>query len=348
MRGLLKILIYFFLFASCITPFEVDTTSAIGQIVITGRITNLKEQEPIMIQATSTSGLRPPLANAIVKVIENGTNAIVLEENLPGRYFFPPSVIGKPGSTYELKVTLADGRSYKSKPQRLPDANGSGKLTYQITSKGIIDSEGTIRTTPFVKVLSNVSLEKKGLYVKWDVFETYYLSPTDFPDIFNAIPAPCFVTNTVGRQNIKLFNGTISQGTTLTNVEIAEREIDKTFAEKHMFSVYQTSLTPDAFEYWRKVQLLLSQAGSIFDTPPAPIEGNISNEQNSKEIVLGFFEASNVTIDRFAVFPFNIPFYIAQPCTYVPGKPDEFYTKECLDCLSLPNSTLEQPVWFVD
>jgi hypothetical protein len=115
-----------------------------------------------------------------------------------------------------------------------------------------------------------------------------------------------------------------------------------------MFSVYQTSLTPDDFEYWRKVQLLLSQAGSIFDTPPAPIEGNISNEQNSKEIVLGFFEASNVTIDRFAVFPFNIPFYIAQPCTYVPGKPDEFYTKECLDCLSLPNSTLEQPVWFVD
>jgi Domain of unknown function (DUF4249) len=348
MKGLFKIPLYFILLIGCVTPFEVDTTKVIGQIVIVGRITNLKDQEPILIQATSTSGVRPPISNAIVKVIEDSTNEILLTEDLPGRYFFPPLVTGKLGSTYEIKVLLADGRSYKSKSQKLPEANGIGKSTYQITNKGIIDSEGTIRTSPFVNVVSNVNLEKKGLLIKWDVFETYYLSPTDFPDPMNNVPPACYVTNGVGRQSIKLFNGTASQGIAFDNFEIAEREIDKTFAEKHMFSVYQTSLNSDAYEYWRKVQLLLSQAGSIFDTPPAPIEGNIFNEQNPQEVVLGFFEASNVTISRFAVFPFNIPFYINKPCTYIPEKPREFYTRECLDCLSLPNSTLEQPVWFLD
>jgi Domain of unknown function (DUF4249) len=349
MNTRLKTFIYLILLSSCVTPFDVDTVKIVGQIVITGKITNLRDQDPILIQSTSTSGVRPPLTKAIVKVVEDGINEIVLIEESPGMYFFPPLLIGKQGSTYELRVTLSDGRTYKSKSQKLPEANGIGKSTYQITNKGIVDSEGTIRETPFAKVISNVSLEKKGLYMKWDVFETYYLTPTDFPDIFNEVPFPCFVTSTVGRQNIKLFDGTSSQGTTFNNFEIAEREIDKTFAEKHMFSVYQTSLTFDAFEYWRKVQLLLNQAGSIFDTPPAPIEGNIFNEQNPKEIVLGFFEASNITINRFSVFPSNIPFYInTQPCRYDPAKPFEFYTKECVDCLSLPNSTNKQPEWFVD
>lgn len=151
-----------------------------------------------------------------------------------------------------MRVALTDGRMYKSKPQRLPEANGIGKSTYQIISKGIVDSEGIVRETPFAKIISNVSLEKMGLCMKWDVFETYYLTPTDFPDIFNKVPLPCFVTNTVARQNIKLLDGRSVLGTTFDNFEIATREIDKTFAEKHMFSVYQTSLTADAFEYWRK------------------------------------------------------------------------------------------------
>lgn len=348
MKEFLKIGLYFILLVGCVSPFEVDTSAVVGQVVITGRITNLKEQEPIQIEVTSTSGVRPPIRNAIVKLVENNTLEILLSENTPGKYFFPPNMIGKPGNVYQLKVSLPDGRTFTSIPQVLPKANGLGKSKFEVINKGVVDAEGTIRVTPFLKIISNFSLEKKGLYIRWDVFETYYLSPTNFPDPFNTIPPPCYVTNSVNRQNIRILNGKNFQETTFNSFEIAEREIDQTFAEKHIFSIYQTSMTVESYDYWRKVQLLLSQSGSIFDTPPAPIEGNIYSEGNSKEYVLGFFEAANISINRVAVFPYDIPFLVSQPCTYEPGKPDEFYTKECLDCLSLPNSTLEQPDWFLD
>lgn len=91
-----KTFIYLILLSGCVSPYEVDTVKNIGQIVITGKITNLKNQEPILIQATSTSGVRRPLTKAIVKVIENGTNEIVLIEELPAGIFFLPIRLENP------------------------------------------------------------------------------------------------------------------------------------------------------------------------------------------------------------------------------------------------------------
>jgi Domain of unknown function (DUF4249) len=336
------------MFAACISPYDIDTSSKGGQLVINGRITNLKEQQPIRIQVTSASGLGPLVTGAKVIVIEDSFKIYELSEESPGSYYFPNSVVGIPGHSYQLKITLLDGRTFSSKSETMPVANGTGKTTYQIIEKEAFDAEGTVTKTPTLQLVSDITLEKAGLYMRWDISETYYLSPTNFPDAFNDVPDACYVTNVIGAQNYALFNGTDSKLTSVNQLEIGERVIDNTFAERHAFSIYQTSITQESFEYWRKIRLLLSQAGSIFDTPPAPIKGNISNEIDSNDIALGFFEAANVTINRFRVFPYDFPFIITQPCTYDPDQEIYLYTEECLNCLSLPNSTYTIPDWFLD
>ncbi len=342
------ILLCVFILAACISPYDIDTSSKGGKIIINGRITNLKEQQPIRIQVTSTSGSRPLVLNAKVTLIEDLSKTYELTEDSPGLYYFPNSVTGIPGHSYQLKIVLTDGRTFRSKSETMPVANGTGKTTYEIIEKEEFDAEGTITKTPTLRLVSNVALEKAGLYLRWDISETYYLSPTNFPDFFNDIPDACYVTNVIGSQNYTLLNGIDTKLTRINQLEIGERVIDNTFAERHAFSIYQTSITQESFEYWRKIKLLLSQAGSIFDTPPAPIQGNISNEIDSNDIALGFFEAANVTINRFRVFPYDFPFLITQPCTYDPNKELYLYSKECLNCLSLPNSTYTMPDWFLD
>jgi hypothetical protein len=342
------ILICIFFLIACISPFEINTLLKEGQLIINGRITNLKEQQPVTIQVTTTSGLRPIVTGAKVSLIEDAFNKYELSEDSPGLYYFPNSVIGIPGRSYQLKIILTDGRTFLSKSETMPFANGTGKTTYQIVEKEAFDAEGTVTKTPTLRLITDVALEKTGLYMRWDISETYYLSPTNFPDPWNEIPLPCFITNIISGQSYTLLHGTNSKSTRINQLEIGERIIDNTFAERHFFSIYQTSTTQESFEYWRKIKLLLSQAGSIFDTPPAPIQGNISNEIDSNDIALGFFEAANVTVNRFRVFPYDFPFLITQPCTYEPGKEIYLYSRECIDCLSIPNSTYTIPDWFLN
>jgi hypothetical protein len=342
------ILLCILILVACISPYDIDTSSKGGQLIINGRITNLKEQQPIRIQITSTSGFRPLVSNAKVTLIEDLSKIYELTEDSPGSYYFPKSVAGIPGHSYQLKIALTGGRTFLSKPEIMPVANGTGKTTYQIIQKEAINTEGTITKTPTLRLVSDVTLEMSGLYMRWDISETYYLSPSNFPDPFNTIPPSCYVTNTIGAQDFTLLNAANSKSTRINQLEIGERIIDNSFAERHVFSIYQTSTTLESFEYWRKIKLLLSQAGSIFDTPPAPIHGNISNEIDSNDIALGFFEAANVTVNRFRVFPYDFPFLITQPCTYNPNSEFYLYSKECLDCLSLPNSTHTMPDWFLD
>ena len=60
-------------------------------------------------------------------------------------------------------------------------------------------------------------------------------------------------------------------------------------------------MTRDAIEYWRKVNILANQVGSIFDTPPAEINGNIKNLNNQDEKVYGYFQTVNETYHRIYI-----------------------------------------------
>jgi Domain of unknown function (DUF4249) len=348
MKIYLKIIIMGGLLYSCVTPFEPKTNFGFDQLIVNGRITNLEEQEPIILQKTRSDGLRSSVMGAEVTIFEDGTH-YRLEERAEGKYFMPTALKGKPGHIYQLRITLPDGSIYSSKPEKLPISNGSGKSTFRIFYKDITDDEGTVVTKPYLKIVSNVKMDTLNQFMRWDVTETYffYMLLIPSPYTLSAEPLQCFNTNVVNSQNFTLLHSTNPKVKSINDLEIAERVIDYTFALRHGFTIYQVSLTPEAFDYWRRIKLSISQTGSIFDTPPAPILGNISNEESGEQ-ALGYFEVSSVTFNRFFVYPYNIPFFIPQRCTYDPNRMIESYPKQCLDCYSLPNGTFFPPKWFLE
>lgn len=347
-RSCIQIVFITFL-GSCLTPIDRSSDYIGGQIVISGQISPIEETNIISIGRTaSTERLPEPVLGALITLFDDEENEMYYIEDgsLPGNYTL--NAQGSPGKTYHIRVTTPDGETYESIPEKMPETIGQDAIYYSLETRNLTDPEGTVNAFDFVNIYTNAALPSSAsdpVYLKWDVEEVYLLSPTDFPDPFGAIPPPCFIRRQVDPQNIVLFNREELKTTTISGMQVGSRQVDRSFKERHYFTTYQSSLTREAYEYWRKINIVANQVGSIFDSPPARITGNIFNV-NRQEEVLGYFQAVNQTYSRFFMLPSDFPFQMTEYCEYRNDRTYSTYPSECLDCLSARNSSHNRPPWF--
>jgi hypothetical protein len=316
---------------------------------VDGQVSTIPDQTRILLGQTADYDRLPvPLLDAQVTLYDDHGNSYsyIADEYVQGQYVLK-NFVGIPGTSYHVKIVIPSGEEYLSAPEKLPESTNPFSTRYEVTNEEYTDFEGTVSTQPFVKIFCNVSLppSEQPRYLKWFIQEDFLLSPTDFPDPFNAIPPPCYIAQNADPQTLVLIDESKINTSSIENMVIGSRIVDWTFLERHYFTTYQSSLTKEAFEYWRKVDILANQVGSIFDTPPAKIVGNITNVNDANEEVLGYVMAVNQTMDRFYIMPYDFPFpLLMEPCTYYNYKYD--YLPRCLDCTSVRNSSYRRPDWF--
>jgi hypothetical protein len=333
---------------SCITPIDFDVENKGGQIVISGQVSSLPDRNEIQIGITADSQLPVPVTGATVQLLDDLGNGAFYFENKEGVYILP-GFQGIPGRTYHIMITLPNGVTYESIPEKMPEFAAPVDVSTEFTEEVYTDGEGANLLRRFVKLYASTSLpsEWKIPYINWTVEEVYKLSPTDFPDPFGMIPPPCFIAQKADPNRISLYDGTQVRTKEVEKVLVCSRLVDRSFLEKHYFNTYQSSLTPEAHAYWNKVNILANQTGSIFDTPPAQITGNVFNANNSSQKVWGYFQATHETQNRLFLLPTDFPFLVFFPlddCTYDPYRFE--YPQYCNDCTSIRNSTYNRPDWF--
>ena len=59
--------------------------------------------------------------------------------------------------------------------------------------------------------------------------------------------------------------------------------------------VWQMSISDRAYNFWNLFFIQTTNFGGPFDTPPAPVEGNVFNPIDANEQVLGFFGVSKIS-----------------------------------------------------
>lgn len=342
--------IWVFMFASCLSQIEFPTDNVGNRVVISGQVSPVPDQNIVQVGLTaSTDRLPVPLSGAVIHLYDHTGNSYPYTENFssPGTYFLT-DFSGIAGTTYHLTVVTPEGETYESAAEKMPESVGHLTTHYEFEREEFTDLEGIISAQPFIKIYVNSSLPsmEEPTYVKWNVDEAFLLSPTDFPDPFNAVPPPCFIVQNADPQRITLINGEEVQTTSIDNFLVASRIIDWTFLERHYFTIYQSSLTKEAYEYWRKVNILSNQVGSIFDTPPAEITGNIQNANDPSEKVFGYFQASNQVFDRMYLLKSDLPFRLTMRDCVFDNRTFQEYPSRCLDCTSVRNSSYERPTWF--
>ena len=343
----------------CLTPIEFPVEIAGGLLVVSGQISTISDQNYVSLGTTATTERLPiPLSGALIELVNDLDNSVSYTENplQPGVYKLP-GVKGITGTTYHIEIILPNGKIYKSIPEKMPEPTLLDSVYYDIVYEDIVDADGTFQNDqPFFNIYCNTTFSKTSTYfLRWKVEETFKLSPTDFPDPFGVIPPPCYIVQNADPQRIALFDGVTIDANKIQKQLVASKKIDWTFFERHYFTTYQSSISKESHNYLRKVNILANQVGSIFDTPPAEITGNIVNSNDPKEKVLGFFQATNQTYNRFFVLPENLPFKLLyEKCDYkgdfngntLVGYNPLNYPRRCIECTSVPNSSYERPVWF--
>jgi len=342
-------LIWFSILVGCLSPVDIPGASVGGQLIVSGQISTIPYQNVVQVGLTPAIERVPfPVSGATIALMDDVGNSYTYYEDEfhPGSYLLP-GVAGIPGRTYHIQVLAPDGFTFESKPEKMPELVGSLTADYEILTEEFTDGEGTVSNQPFLKVYSDITIPESSepVYLKWSVDEDFLLTPTDFPDPFAQVPPSCYITQNADPQSITLFNSEQTRNSSIGHLLLASRIVDYTFLEKHYFTTYQSSLTKEAYEYWRKVDILANNVGSIFDTPPAEIRGNIYRVDDPATEVLGYFQTANQTFDRFYLLPDFFPFPLLFPsCPFVPNV--YVYPNRCMDCVSVRNSSYRRPEWF--
>ncbi len=66
------------------------------------------------------------------------------------------------------------------------------------------------------------------------------------------------------------------------------------------------SLSANAYRYLKLIQDQSVNTGTLADTPPAPIKGNIENTADKNELTLGYFSVSMVEENRYWLLRDNV------------------------------------------
>lgn len=346
---------------SCVERIDFPLNKGVEKLIVSGQLTNLDEEQFVFLSETTSKDRKPllsgqyyvlndlprPVSNAGVSLVSDKNEQWSYREVEPGKYQLSELFDqAEAGVEYHLEIQI-QGKTYLSEPEILPDLVGEDQLSYSFT-RGVVDGQPE---TAFISIQSQVTLPEQvgGYYFRWDVDEAYYWNLTFFPNPFNTPPPDCYVFGFPDPERISLLNGDqINRPGGSSTQIVAERIIDDSFLSRHYFNVRQTSISKSSYDYWRKVRELVNNTGSVFDSPPAPIRGNLSNASDPNDVVLGYFEVARVSQKRIFTTKADVPYFVSEVCTYTPGKPLERYSTTCLSCNAFPNSTNDTPPWWFD
>lgn len=353
---------------ACSQVIDLETNEVGGQVVIFGRITNGTSFNQIAVARTGSLGQAPqPLSGAIVHIIsESGEQQLLREEpREPGVYKPEQSDFkGAVGTGYRLEVEVL-GQVYSTALQVMPEVIGEDRLDWELVEEEDISETGTSTSTHAIKVYGETSFRElpDEFYVRWGIEESYTVFGLILPRSWfpRYTPQQCYIINDLSEQESFLLDGTKIRTPELGRQLFATRPIDRSFGVKHYFNLIHSAINKETYDYWSRVNAITTRVGSIFDTPPAPVPGNIASDDPDED-VLGFFEVVSVDTARMFLTNNDIRVFWDDPCELngeewlpvftVPIEcvicliEEKIVEETCVFCSILPNSSLTRPSYF--
>ncbi|MEM1120809.1 MAG: DUF4249 family protein [Bacteroidota bacterium] len=210
--------------------------------------------------------------------------------------------------SFYCRVVMEDGNTYESAPEMLLSVPPIGSLEFELIQKNVRNLIGDFQPADFIrfKVSSPLkvadSASKSNL--RWEIFRTYkapgFAQNNPFGD--------CIITGVPDFSLVEVLKGNQVAGDTIFRYELYDAFVNFFFANTYYLSVYQESLTDNAFQYWSELSQLSNRNGNQFEPVPGVIRGNFENVTNPDETVYGFFYATSQQFDYIRVCPSDLNF----------------------------------------
>ncbi|NOT75640.1 MAG: DUF4249 domain-containing protein [Cyclobacteriaceae bacterium] len=329
MRKVLNLLFIFSL-VGCIDTINIKTSSEKGSVLIDGWITD--EAGPYTVKVAKSipfDNSQPlkvytiPISQARVIILDSLGETQQLTETVPGTYV-TSTLLGKLGHSYRVTVETSDGKKYKSEFEKIVPVPAIQKIESQflIVESLFINTNGSSRLKKLesfaISVITTDPADEQNFY-RWQVdgifeFFSSYTDPRE-PD-----PIPprnqCWAPKFRIEPQIRIGSDEYLDGqnfkTLLANV-IYDRPT------KFLVKVRQQSLTKKGHFFLSSISKQQTTTGTLFDPPPSSIKGNLINENDPIENVIGYFGASSVSRSQLLIERFKDASFIA-PSQNIPIK----------------------------
>lgn len=304
-----------FICLSCIDPVEPEFDFTDDLIFIDAYASSANGASYVIINKTEVINNRYTnsfISGATVSFKNILTNEIITltEENeiyLPSENF-SASV----GDIWELNITLADGRTYKSIPETLLEPVPISQINATYDSE-LLFNEATNDYSPGHSI--NISFTdpadnenyyywryksyEKQVYCLKCPQETIYRDGEcrAFPDTPGLLTYDYQCESDCWRirfnENFKIFSDKFSNGNLIDGLAVADVFLYS--KEDIVVELEQFSLSESAYQYYKVLKDLVDNNGSINAPPPAALLGNMFNPNNTEEFVLGRFTAASTS-----------------------------------------------------
>lgn len=364
-----KYIFYLLFLSACVESFNPEIDEADSQpIIVDALLTNDNIRHSVTVNRAKNLGETSQfesISNAIVYVEDNNGQTFDYIYSTNGRYVAINSFAGVVGTFYKLVIEI-EGQQYESSFEELLPEVEVSKINATPAVETIKSETG--ETTDEYRMQISVDLDfpsNQEAYYRFDWNSTYITQTPqqgsticwdergDFPPSNLDIFTTCFISEN-SPSFLKLFTSKGLQNTSIDSVAIYSISPNKRFHTKYSTQITLYNISETAFNFWKAVENQVANSGSLFDSPPSPVNGNIASITNESERIIGIFEVASVTRSRAFFLPSVVKRDVLNysvDCTPVAGPfgdpppPRPLY---CCDCSLLPGSSSAKPAFWED
>ena len=379
----IKFLILVIILQSCITPYEphIDSKNQ-DKLVVTGQISDNSEYQIVSISTSSSIGdpRYIPVSGCSVSIFDNKGNQFTMQEAEAGTYKVKIAASYLTvGTSFKVEIFTSDGANIESDFDRINECPPVDSIYF--SREEIPTNLAGYKTIglQFYTDLNGGNLNSR--FFRWEAMETWEYQ-VDYPrewwydgTVHRIVPPDdsrkvCWST--------QLAKGIYTLSTE-NLVENKYYRLPLNYIDNHSpklkygysLLLRQYALSKEAYSYWDQLRSNSSEQGGLYEKQPLSIEGNLHNNTNPDQKVLGFFSASSVKSKRIFLrnvenFPIDFTTFCIKDSlgtrggglkeispsaypVYLAGNSVTYFfivlSNYCVDCLTLGGINVKPDFW---
>jgi Domain of unknown function (DUF4249) len=322
----LRIFIFIFFvinIVGCIESYDISLNQKNSVLVVEGFLTDdILNPDTIKIQNSNYSNELTsitPIASVKASIVVEGTgNEIPLIEQKTGGFLPPKDFKIKASEKYLLRFSLPNGQKYESSSEQVTITPPILKVYDKFNSQSRLSADGKkILSANEVFLDFQDAPNQKNYYLwRYTHYEkllhciTCQNSQYDSRTGGCTIKLPSFIRipyydyqcagecySIFKGNQVNVMSDVVADGRIITGRLIAK--LPFYYMAGCLIDIQQMSISPQAYTFYKTLEAQTQTNGGLADTPAAAIVGNIYNQTNPSEKVVGYFSVVSVQKKRY-------------------------------------------------
>lgn len=280
-------------------------------LVVDGMITNAEPPYTVKLSLSSDvqTSERVRLSGYLPRILDDQGNVEVLTEIEPGTYSSSvDGMNGIVGRSYKIIMQSPDGKIYESDFEELKEPVGIEAVYPEL--EYVIADEYPYNIPGYRFIVDTYTANSDSTYLLWSMDETYkyeadYLIYFYYDGILHTFSnsdslITCwktgkvqtfYVDNTVGLSVPRFTHYPLHFVDTRT----------RRLSIRYSLLVHQYTINKKAYNFWNVIKAQNSEIGDLYSRQPYQLRGNIYNQDDKDELVMGYFMVAGLSQKRIFV-----------------------------------------------